>query len=92
VRVATLAGLAQDFLSSHVILAETDRDLVRRDPQREFASAVEQWACEMAVGRTGSRTRDGGRGVVARRDEVGDGDPWRAVRASTTAPLARDGW
>jgi len=91
VRVATLAGLVPDFLSSHVILVETDRDLVRRDPQRVFVSAVEQWACEMAVGMLGSRTRDGGRGVVARPDGVDDGGPWRES-ASTAALLERDGW
>lgn len=78
-------------LSSHVILVKTDRDLVRRDPGRVFASVVEQWACEMAVGMSGSRTRDGGRGVVARPDGMGDGGPWRAS-ASTTALLVRGRW
>ena len=90
-RVATLAGLVPDCLSSHVILVETDRDLVRKDPRRVFASAAEQWACEMAVGMLGSRTRDGGRGVVARPDEMDDGGPWRES-AITTALLVRGGW
>ena len=87
-KVATLAGLAPDCLSSHVILVETDRDLVRRDLRKVFASVVEQWACEMAVGMSGSRTRDGGRGVVARLDAVDDGGPW-LVCTSTMALLAR---
>jgi hypothetical protein len=91
VRVATLAGLAQDCLSSHVLLAETDRDLVRRDPQRVFVSAVEQLACEMAVGMSDSRTRDGDRGVVARSDEMDDGGP-SCQSAITTALLVRGGW
>ena len=90
-RVATLAGLVLDFLSSHVIPAEMDRDLVRRDPRRVFVSAVEQWACETAVGMMGSRTRDGGRGAVARPDEMDDGGPWRES-ASTTALLVRGRW
>ena len=90
-KVATLAGLVPGCLSSHVILVETDRDLVRRDPRMVFVSAVEQWACEMAVGMMGSRTRDGGRGVVARLDGVDDGGPW-CERASTTALLVRGGW
>jgi hypothetical protein len=90
VRVATLAGLDQDCLSSHVILVETDRDLVRKDPRRVFASAAEQLACEMAVGMSGSRARDGGRGVVARPDEMDDGGP-SCQSASTTALLVRGG-
>ena len=89
--MATLAGLVPDCLSSHVILVEMDRDLVRRDPRRVFVSVVEQWACEMAVGMSGSRTRDGGRGVVARPDGIDDGGPWRES-AMTTALLVRGGW
>lgn len=88
--MATLAGLVPNCLSSHVIPVEMDRDLVRRDPRRVFVSVVEQWACEMAVGTMGSRTRDDGRGVVARPDGMGDGGPW-CESASTTALLVRDG-
>lgn len=86
-RVASLAGLAPDCLSSHTILVETDRGLARRDPRRVFASAAERLACEMAVGMSDSTTRDGGREVAARPD---DGGPWRES-ARTTALLARGG-
>ena len=87
-RVATLAGLVPNCLSSHVVLVETDRGLARRDPQRVFASVAERWACEMAVGMSDSKTRVGGRGVVARPDGLDDGGPL-CGGARTTALLAR---
>jgi hypothetical protein len=68
--------LGQDFLSFRVVLAETDRDLARKDPRKVFASAVGQWACEMAVGMADWTTRVGGREAVVRLDETDTGGPW----------------